>query len=162
MSRRIGVLLAVVGPIAILTLANQPLAAAAGAAPRVESVACSVSATIEITHFAFKPSTVVAGDAATAYLVAQNCTNKRQKTSTTWIAQWINSSVSPGTGCPVIDPFGGSADFKPFGTYKTKVSYDIPADCTAAGLQVTVKISEGATVLAQGVARVKIAHAKPA
>jgi len=160
MKRRFPILLAAATPLALLVAGNQPFAAAAQGGGRTATVACSVEATIEITHLAFRPSPVIAGQSTTANLVAQNCTNKVQNTQTTWIAQWIDTSDIAPTNCPVIDPFGGSAKFKPFGTYEAATTYNVPADCRATGLQVTVRIYEGGTVLAQHPARVQIVHRK--
>lgn len=159
MLRRLPKMLALVAPLALLPILSPTPSFAAGSAP--VSVACSVSATIEITHFAFKPSTVVAGDTATVYLVAQNCTNRSQSTSVTWLAQYIDMSANPvATDCPVIDPYSKMADFKPFGTFKAKSSYLIPADCLATALQVTARISGAGKVLAQRSAEAKIVHKK--
>jgi hypothetical protein len=160
MRRRFPILLAAVAPIALLVAGNEPIAGANDGGARTASVACSVEATIEITHLAFKPSPVIAGDATTAYLVAQNCTNKVENTSTTWVAEWIDTRDIAPTNCPVIDPFGGSAKFKPYGTYKMKATYDVRADCTASALRVTVKISKGGIVLAKRPAQVQIVHSK--
>ncbi len=160
MRRRFPMLLIAAAPIALLVAGNQPIALAAVGRAQTASVACSVEATIEITHLAFKPSPVIAGQSTTAYLVAQNCTNKVENTTTTWLAQWVDTSDVVPTNCPAIDPFSGSAKFKPYGTYKAKATYDVPADCTAAGLQVTVRISKGGVVLAQRPAQVQIVHKK--
>jgi hypothetical protein len=159
MKRRFPILLASVAPITLLAISNQPAAAAAVSTTQPGSVACPVSATIEITHLAFKPNPVIAGDATSVYLVAQNCTNKVENTTTTWLGKWIDTSAS-ASGCPVIDPFSRPAKFKPDGTYKVKTTYDIPADCTAASLQVTVRFSKGASVLTQRSADVQIVHSK--
>lgn len=158
MRRRFPILLAAAVPIALLATASPSFAAAGNARPG--SVACSVEATIEITHLSLMPSPVIAGESTTAHLVARNCTNKVQNTSATWLAEWIDTNEIAPTNCPVIDPFGGSAKFKPYGTYKAKTTYDVPADCTASGLQVTVKISQGGAVLAQRSAEVEIVHRK--
>ena len=46
--------------------------------------ACAVTTVIEITHFAFSPPAIPAGQMSTATLTALNCTAQRQQTSGTW------------------------------------------------------------------------------
>jgi hypothetical protein len=113
------------------------------------SAPSSCAGVIRITHLAFKPSAVRPGGSSTAYLTAVNCTNETQDASATWLGKFTRGLGGGTAGCPEIDPFSQPADFSPGGTFKSHTGYTDPGGCYARELQITVKISEGATVLAE-------------
>jgi hypothetical protein len=79
--------------------------------------------------------------------VARNCTGVSQSTEITWLGQFKGKHVS---GCPVIDPLAQHAAFKPHGTFKAKLTYDLPSSCTASRLQATTRFTgSGGTQLAE-------------
>lgn len=111
--------------------------------------------TIQIVKMAFKPSPVFPAQQTAVHLVARNCTAQSQQTTVTWYGRFetLNHTFA---GCPVIDPLAQGAKFAPFATFDGKVGYLVPGDCTATSLAVTVKISQGGSVLAKRTAKVLI------
>jgi hypothetical protein len=142
MLRKLVLTMAVMAPIGLLT-ASEAMPAAAQTRTGITVSACSE--TIEITHLAFKPASIAPGGTSTAHLTARNCTGGSVHASSTWIGSFTGDT----NGCPVIDPLSQSADFSPHGTVRSKVGYEVPSGCAATGLQLTVKISAGGTLLAQ-------------
>jgi hypothetical protein len=114
------------------------------------------SGVVTITHIAFKPSPVLRGQTSTVHLVAQNCTNETQTTTLTWLGRFERAGGGIPSGCPVIDPFSRDATFAPGAIFRAKVTYLVPASCTATALAVTARISQGATVLAHKTATLAI------
>jgi hypothetical protein len=111
---------------------------------------------VTVTHLAFKPSVVLSGQTSTVHLVAQNCTNETQTTTITWLGRFERPGGGIPSGCPVIDPFSQGATFAVGGIFRAKVTYLVPASCTATALAVTARISRGATVLAHKTATLTI------
>lgn len=127
-------------------------AAAAGATPAVStgSTACSSTAVIQITAFAFHPPHVSPGQSSSADLTALNCTGATQSTTETWYGQLIGPGTGIPPGCPAIDPFMRPVVFAPHTPVSTSTSYLVFSGCTATKLAVTVKITGTAgTLLAQ-------------
>jgi hypothetical protein len=142
MLRKLVLTMAVMAPIVLLTASD---AMPAAAQPRTGMTVSACSGTVEITHLAFKPPSIAPGGSSTAHLKARNCTDASIQAASTWIASFTGDT----NGCPVIDPLTQPADFSPYGTVRSKVGYEVPSGCAATGLQLTVKISAGGTLLAQ-------------
>jgi hypothetical protein len=147
-----GLMIIAVGGLAATATASESAAAATPA------TACAVSTVIEITHFAFNPTSVFPGQSSTATLTARNCTNVSQQTSETWSGRFVSATgTGLPKGCPVIDPIALSVDFAPLGTNSTSVGYLVPQSCTATQLIVTVDIHGTTGILyAQGTAVLNI------
>lgn len=116
----------------------------------------SCTGIVQITRFAFTPSSVGPGDSSTAYLTARNCTSASQQATATWFGRFVGTGAGIPTGCPVLDPLARPAAFAPYGTVHSSVGYLVPASCTAAQLQITVRIQQSGTVLAQQSANLAI------
>ena len=149
MLRKLVLAIAVTAPIGLLTASGSMPAAAQTRATVTES---GCSGVVEITHLAFKPSEVAPGNSSTAHLTARNCTGVAQQASSTWIATFTGDVYN----CPVIDPLSQPADFAPNGTVRSKLSYEVPSGCVATYLQLTVKIYQSGTLLAQRTADLTI------
>ncbi|HEY4455919.1 MAG TPA: hypothetical protein VGN81_16525 [Pseudonocardiaceae bacterium] len=132
--------------IASVALLTAPSGVAA-ASPNQSHHSCT--GIVQITRFAFNPSSVSPGDSSTANLSARNCTSASQQTTATWFGRFIGASTGIPTGCPVLDPLPQPATFAPYGTFHSSVGYLVPASCTASQLQITVQIQQSGTVLAQ-------------
>ncbi len=112
------------------------------------------SGTVAITHLQFAPPTVRRGGSSTVHVVARNCTSQSESTEITWLGQFNGTHVS---GCPVIDPLAQPAAFKAHGTFKGKLTYDLPSSCTASRLQVTTRFTgSGGAQLAEQSAHLSI------
>jgi hypothetical protein len=129
----------------LLVVAGVLPATTASAAPVAASPSCK--GVIRITHLAFNPDSAPPGGSSTVYLTAVNCTDTPQQTSATWLGKFTGGSGGSPVGCPEIDPYAQAADFSPHATFRSKTTYDIPYGCDARHLQITVRFSEGATVL---------------
>jgi hypothetical protein len=138
--------------LAVAALAAAPATATAAAAPSPSPSICTSTAIIQITHFAFFPSSVVPGQISTATVTARNCTNVPQQTTAIWTGRFTNASGGLPPGCPVIDPLAMSVDFAPNGTVQSQVGYLVPGCCTATELIVTVRFEKGGAVVAQATA----------
>jgi len=149
MLRKLLAALAVIAPMGLLAAAG---AGPAAAQTRAIATQAACSGVVEITHLAFNPATVQPGGTSTAHLTARNCTGESQRASSTWTGIFTGNNK----GFPVIDPLNEQADFAPYGTVKSKVSYEVPTTCRATYLQITVGISENGTLLAQKTADLTI------
>jgi hypothetical protein len=118
----------------------------AGAAPVAASSSCQ--RVIRITHLAFNPDSAPPGGSSSVYLSAVNCTDMAQQTSVTWLGKFTGGSGGSPVGCPEIDPYAQAADFSPHAAFRSKATYDVPYGCDARHLQITVRLSQGGTVLA--------------
>ena len=136
------------------------LTAAAGSGTAIAatpSQACAVTTVIEITHFAFSPPAIPAGQMSTATLTALNCTAQRQQTSETWSGRFAGPGGGIPPGCPAIDPISLGANFPAHGSVSTSVGYSVPLSCAATQLIVTVDINgDNGVLLAQGTAVLEI------
>jgi hypothetical protein len=141
----------------ILTAGSLLATPATGAAKPQTGTACT--GIVQITGLAFTPSSVNPGGTATAGLNARNCTGQRQVATATWLGRFIGSSVGIPAGCPVLDPLPQPVTFAPYGRVRTSVGYQVPASCTAVDLQISVRIQQGGTVLAQQTADLAIVPA---
>jgi hypothetical protein len=149
MLRKLIAALAVIAPIGLLVAVG---AGPAAAQTRATATQAACSGVVDITHLAFKPSTIPPGGTSTAHLTARNCTGESQNASSTWFGTFTGDN----SDCPVIDPLNQAADFAPYGSVKSKVGYEVPSTCRASDLQITVRISENGTVLAQKTADLTI------
>jgi len=131
-------------------------AGVAAASTSVGDAATSCTGVVQITSLDFTPSSVSPGAAATADLNVRNCTGDRQVTTATWFGRFIGSAAGIPAGCPVLDPLPQPATLAPYGRFHSSVGYLTPESCTAVQLQVTVRIQQGGTVLAQRTATVEI------
>jgi hypothetical protein len=119
-------------------------------------VSTSCAGTVHITRLEFTPPSVSSGGSSTANLALQNCTGSRQATTATWLGRFIGSSAGIPTGCPVLDPLPQQAALAPYGRFRSAVGYQVPVSCTASQLQITVRIQQGGTILAQQTANLAI------
>jgi hypothetical protein len=124
---------------------------AVGGSGTAQAAPCT--GTVQITSLAFAPATVAPGQSSTATLVAQNCTDQTQATSTVWFGRFLSSSGAAfPPGCPAIDPVALPATFPPGGQASRSLSYLALASCTATDLQLTVRITsstDGSTLAEQ-------------
>ena len=135
------------------------LAASAGAAQASTSTShalFSCTGVVQITHLGFTPSSVSPGSTPAADLNLRNCTGVSQSTTATWFGRFIGSSAGIPPGCPALDPLPQPATLAPHGKFHSSVGYQVPVSCTASQLQVTVRIQQGGTVLAQETADLAI------
>ena len=122
-------------------VAAGPAAAVAGPAA-APAAACTVALPIQINGFAFDPAEVTPGHSSTADLISTNCTAGTLATSEEWTGQWLPLVGGVGvTGCPVIDPLVRSVTYAPGQELAENTTYYVPVGCTAAELEVTVRIS---------------------
>lgn len=140
--------------LAVLGAATLATAGPAGAVGT--STGCT--GVIRITRMAFRPPAVAPGNSSTVHVLAVNCTDQSQHTSVTWFGRFISSSGAVLQGCPVIDPVSEAADFAPLGQFRGKLTYLVPAGCTATLLRVTAEFSEGGAILAERSANLTITH----
>jgi hypothetical protein len=153
MSRRSLLMAAMVALPAGLVAAPAGIAVASVPASHAAS---SCSRVIKITKLAFTPPAVAPGGESTAKLTARNCTGARQKTTAVWLGKFAGPGRGIPAGCPAIDPLPRAANFGAHATLHSKVSYAVPAACTATRLEVTVKIDKHGTVLAKKTADLAI------
>jgi hypothetical protein len=59
-------------------------------------------------------------------------------------------------GCPVLDPFSGTADFPPHGGDSVTATHEVPQESTAANLTLTVDILQSGKVMAKRTAKLGI------
>lgn len=150
-------------------LASVTAAVAAGAAalltagPAVAAAPATVppttcSGVVRIDGFAFDPPEIAPGGSSTATLAATNCTASSQTVSETWYGTWLSSSGTTGipSGCPAIDPLPRTVAFAPHQSLGTSSAWYVFPGCTANGLRLTVRITQGPTLLGQAVADLKI------
>jgi hypothetical protein len=133
------------GVAAAVLLAVDAGSAAAGPAPARSAAAC----TVRISSLTFDPAAVSPGRSSTAQLVARNCTRRQVSALATWSARFVGPDGGFPAGCPVIDPLALPVTLAPHARAASSVGYLVPASCTAASLHLTVRISSGATVLAE-------------
>ncbi len=148
MLRKLVMTMAVLAPIGLLATSAIP----AAAQTRTSMTSSGCSGTVEITNLVFKPPSIAPGDTLTAHLTARNCSAESLQASSTWIGSFTGNTGS----CPAIDPLSQPADFSPHGTVRSKVGYEVPSGCSATNLRLTVRISEGGTLLAQKTAELAI------
>jgi hypothetical protein len=128
-------------PVGLLLTGGGAAAASAAPAGSTGPAACSSTAVIQITAFAFHPPQVTRGQSSSADLTAVNCTGVTQHTSETWYGRFIGPGPGIPPGCPVIDPFSRLIVFPPHAQVSTSTSYLVFSGCTATELAVTVKIT---------------------
>lgn len=131
---------------AAVLLVGSGSAWAAGPAGAAGPSACS--GVIRIDGLAFSPVAVAPGGSATAVLTATNCTAQAQAVTEQWTGDFSSlSGTGVPAGCPVIDPLLFPRTF-PAGSQATSATtYTVPVGCTADRLTVTVRLTQGATVL---------------
>lgn len=120
------------------------------AAGTLSPTPCATATEIRIDGLAFNPPQVFPGKSSTATLTATNCTAASQTVAEQWSGTWL-SATSSGipSGCPVIDPLLRSVVFAPHQQVATSTTYTVPAGCTADALRVTVRLTQGGTLLGQ-------------
>ena len=140
--------------IAVLGAATLATAAPAGAIG--SSTACT--GVIKIARMAFRPPAVAPGNSSTVHVLAVNCTDRNHSTTVTWLGRFIGTGGQVPQGCPIIDPVSEAANFVPHGSFAGKLTYLVPAGCTATVLRVTARFSEGGAILTQRSANLTIIH----
>jgi len=113
--------------------------------------------TIDLSHLAFSPRSVTAGETSTAHLTALNCTGTSQQAEVTWLGRFTANGTGIPAGCPAIDPLAQGISFGAHGSAQGHVGYTVPSSCRATGLEVTARITgQGGTVLASRMTVLKI------
>jgi hypothetical protein len=125
-----------------LSVAALP-ASAAGTSP------CPSTAVLQITHMAFNPAVVFPGQSSTVHVAALNCTGQSVHASLTWLARFVGPTPGIPSGCPAIDPLSVPANFAPHGRFAGKLTYLVPAGCTATSLVSTAEFAVGGAVVAE-------------
>lgn len=141
----------------LLAVVGGATAAAAAAPTTPDPVPCADTGPVQIISLAFAPPAVAPGQSSTATLRAGNCTAQTVQANTTWIAKFVGtSSTGIPAGCPAISPLVKKVTFDPFGAVSTSVGYLVFPGCSATSLELTVRISQGATLLATGTTTLQI------
>jgi hypothetical protein len=129
--------------------AGTALLTAGHAAAATTTPPTTCSGTVWIGGLAFDPPHVAPGGSSTAALTAANCTGATQTVSETWSGSWLSSSATGiPTGCPAIDPLPRTVTLAPYQKVATATTYLVFPGCTADALRLTVRVSQGGTVLA--------------
>jgi Cellulose binding domain len=117
--------------------------------------------TIQVSSFAFQPSTVTAGANGTATLVLRNCTSAAVSVQLLWYPHYTAPGVNGvPPGCTAYDPLvqqvnlpanGSATQSMTFSTYAATLS-----QCAADGLDVSVNLSVGGTAVGTATAHLTI------
>ena len=120
-----------------------PLIASAGVGVTASASPGASGCVVQITHFAFEPTTAPEGAPVVLRLALRNCTGHSQSVTLTQFG-------TEPPGCPIIDPIARTVTIKGAGSYRSRSPMTAPP-CKGTE-QMTVRVSQGGNQLATATA----------
>lgn len=134
---------------AVLLTGGGPAAALDGA-PQATPVPGTCSGVVRVGTLTFDPAQVARGGMSGATVKTTNCTGQSQAVTETWTGRFTSASgTGIPQGCPALDPLPRQVTLAPYAQISTTTSYLAFSGCTADRLTVTVRVTQGAVLIAQ-------------